>query len=468
MKSSISKVLFSATVGCVCALSAASVSANSFDTMYQGSPDLVFNVLEQKSATTFAFTVCNQGDVSTGNGKLNVVLQSNEGQIEERTYQNTVIPAGSCLNLSMYSVDGYTTAKKRKTAVTGTVRFEGNRRELKTNNNRVVLAAKKSRVDVSEISYQNMATTTSNDPVYDLWGNSDSGVNWYAPDTSSYYNNNANSSSYYNNNTNGSYYNNGNYNNGYYVNPAGTNGNISPASPTWAMQQGNQNVVFVYTGYNTGNWYNYGPNTNGSYTYSPYNPNTNTYNSTYGNTSTSTNTYNTFESNGPTSTNTYHVFQPTSTNTNTSTNTYNTFAPGNYNSNCPQWVKVWVTSSQTYEWQCSTNYTAPTGNPDLYLANLKQNGGRSELTAKVCNQGDSMLSSRQITMRITNGNYNTTTSSFVQLLKGGCSDISIPFGNLNLNWTGGYYMLYAEVDIYDNVAETRNDNNASYWRLQIQ
>jgi hypothetical protein len=29
-------------------------------------------------------------------------------------------------------------------------------------------------------------------------------------------------------------------------------------------------------------------------------------------------------------------------------------------------------------------------------------------------------------------------------------------------------MLYAEVDIYDNVAETRNDNNASYWRLQIQ
>jgi hypothetical protein len=79
-----------------------------------------------------------------------------------------------------------------------------------------------------------------------------------------------------------------------------------------------------------------------------------------------------------------------------------------------------------------------------------------------------MSTSRQITLRITNGNNTTLTSSFIQLLKGGCSDIAVPFGNLNLNWTGGYYMLYAEVDIYDNVAETRNDNNASYWRLQIQ
>jgi hypothetical protein len=38
----------------------------------------------------------------------------------------------------------------------------------------------------------------------------------------------------------------------------------------------------------------------------------------------------------------------------------------------------------------------------------------------VCNQGDSMSTSRQITLRITNGNNTTLTSSFIQLLKGGC------------------------------------------------
>ncbi len=433
-------MLLSSVIAGMLALWSVSVSANSFDVMYQGSPDLVFNVLKQESATSFAFTICNQGDVSTGNGKLNIVLQSNEGQIEERTYQNTNIPSGSCLNLSMYSVDGYPVASKRKSAITGTVRFEGGSRELRTNNNRVVLAPKKSRIDVSDINYQNMTTTTSNDPVYDLWGNPDSGVKWYTPNT--FYGNGYQSG-----------------NNWYYVNPEGTRGDIYPASPTWAMRQGNQNLVFVYTGYNTGNWYYYHHNDRGNYTYSPY------WDHARPGTRTSTNIYNTFDANGPTSTNTYHVYDP---NTSSSTNNYNTFAPGNYNSNCPQWVKVWDTSSQTYRWQCSSSYVVPVGNPDLYLADLKQNGGRSELIAKVCNQGDSMSTSRQITLRITNGNNTTLTSSFIQLLKGGCSDIAVPFGNLNLNWTGGYYMLYAEVDIYDNVAETRNDNNASYWRLQIQ
>lgn len=79
-----------------------------------------------------------------------------------------------------------------------------------------------------------------------------------------------------------------------------------------------------------------------------------------------------------------------------------------------------------------------------------------------------MTTAQQIAIRVTNGSYNTSTASFVQLLKGGCSDITIPFGNLNLNWTGGQYVLYAEIDIYSNVTEVREDNNASYWRIQLQ
>lgn len=500
MFSSFSRGLAATTVAIMASMNVLSASAAGFDAYYQGNPDLVFNVIQQKSATSFAFTICNQGDVSTGKGTINIALQSNEGQSDDRDYQNMTIPSGSCIALTMYSVDGYKTALKRKSAITGTVRFDGTRRELRTNNNQITLAAKKSRADISDLSYVPNTTSTSSNATVDIWG--DNETKWYTSNNSynngNYYNNtNCPSNSIYANCTSGNsstvwYNNNGNTNyNGTYYNGAGTNGDIRPASPTWAMQQGNQNLVFVYTGYNTGTWYNYAPSSNGNYSYTPYTNPSVTTNSSY----TRTNTYNTFESNPPTSTNQYHIYDintgyvPASGNnpnanydysggnnvTNYTNGTYynngnpNTFAPGNYNSNCPQWVKVWNTGNQAYEWTCSSNYVQPTGNPDLYLANLKQNGGRSELVGKICNQGDSMTVSRQVTVRATNSQYNTTAATFVQLLKGGCSDITIPTANLNFNWFAGTnYLVYAEVDIYNNVQETREDNNASYWRIQIQ
>jgi len=314
---------------------------------------------------------------------------------------------------------------------------------MKTSNNQVVLGARKSRVDVSDVNYAYTNTSTpSNNPVYDLWGNSENETKWYTSNSSNYYQNTIPNNSIYYNNNNSPFYNNGNY----YYNPAGTNGDIVPASPTWAVRQGNQNMVFIYTGYNQGSWYSYGPNTNGNYTYYPYNGINQNYE--YYETNNIYNTGNSFQSNQP-------LYN-------------NTFAPGNYNSSCPQWVKNWNTSTQSYQWQCSNTYVTPTGNPDLYLSDLKQNRGRSELIGKVCNQGDNMTSAQQIAIRVTNGSYNTSISSFVQLLKGGCSDITIPFGNLNLNWTGGQYVLYAEIDTYNNVTEVREDNNASYWRIQVQ
>lgn len=435
MKFPASRILSAATVGFVTVLSSANAFAGSFDTVFQGYPDLVFNVIEQKSATSFAFTICNQGDVGTGDGKINVVLQSNQGQIEERTYENANLASGACTNLTMYSVDGYPAASKRKTAVTGTVRFEGGREEMRTGNNTVTLPAKKARADVSDINYR-ATSTPSNNPVYDLWGNSDGGVKWYSTPQ------------------------NYNYNNGYYGHSYSSNGYSNQANPTWNAFN-TPNVVYVYTGYNNGGWYNYAPNNNGNYTYTPYNNSTSEgvfYYNDY-------NHYVNFDANQPYGNayyNNSNGYVPQYA------QTYNAYSPLNYNSSCPQWVKTWDNYSQTFQWKCSNNtYTPQSGTPDLYLAELRQNGSAYELTAKICNQGDAMNSSGQITARVTNGSYKTMTTSSKQLYRGECYESAIPIGNLNIV-KYGTYLLYVEVNMDNNVKESRSDNNNSYWRMQIQ
>lgn len=78
-----------------------------------------------------------------------------------------------------------------------------------------------------------------------------------------------------------------------------------------------------------------------------------------------------------------------------------------------------------------------------------------------------MSSKGQISLRVTNGTYQTSTSTERQLYKGECYDAPIPIGNLNIN-RNGTYLLLVEVDIYNNVLESRSDNNNSYWRMQIQ
>ena len=449
----------------------------------------MLNALEQQSATTFRFKVCNQGDISTGEGRLNIVLESNEGQTEERTYKNVTIPSGACTNFSMYAVDGYTTAAKRKNSVVATINFNGVRRELRTTNNQITLAPKKSSVSTSDSGYK--STGTSKNPVADLWGTNDSGTKWYNSNTN--YTNNStysnNGSTTTNSNCNNGYYNNGTYYNGcsnYSSNSTNPNGDFNPANPTWSMQYGARNIVYVYTGIGSGGWYTYTPNSNGNYLYSPYNPNTSYYSNGYyynNDGSTSQNSYNTFTAGAPARTNTFSTFDLNGNgdsiynnnnsnnynynNSNNSNSTY--YNPWNYNTPCSRWVNVYNTNTQTNDLRCSNEtYNYISGSPDLYMNQLKQNGGRSEFIGKICNQGDQMTSSQQLAVRLTNGQYTTTASTFVQLLRNGCADITIPFGDLNLNWTGNTYLLYAELDIYNNISEVRRDNNASYWRIQIQ
>jgi hypothetical protein len=343
------------------------------------------------------------------------------------------IPSGTCAAYVAQAVDGYTQAGSRKVSVTGTIRFEGSRKELKLSNNRLTLPAKRSRVDASDISAR--TSTVSKDPVYDLWGNSESGVSWY--------NSNTNSSGYTSSPS--------------YGTSGGTNGDIDPSSPTWAMRQNAQNIVYVYTAPGSGNWYSYVPSSNGTYVYRPYTPDG--YSSTY----TRTNVYNTFTAPAPTSTNTYHTIDPV------------TWPQSGYSyvgsdSACYRWNS----SGNRYEWICNTggsgnwNSSYSYGQPDLYLSDLRQNGTKSELIARICNQAGAMDTSRQITLRISNGNYSTAVSTYVQLQQRGCSDVTIGFGNLNLNLTGAVYLLYGEVDLYNNVSETREDNNTNYWRLRVQ
>lgn len=101
------------------------------------------------------------------------------------------------------------------------------------------------------------------------------------------------------------------------------------------------------------------------------------------------------------------------------------------------------------------------------MSNLRQNGGRNELIATVCNQGGKMTTSQTATIRISNGSYATTRAFVSQLNQGGCTDVTIPFGSLQLNYSGRSYLLGADLDFYNNISETREDNNMSYWGIVI-
>ena len=73
----------------------------------------------------------------------------------------------------------------------------------------------------------------------------------------------------------------------------------------------------------------------------------------------------------------------------------------------------------------------------------------------------------QITLRIGNGTQSVTTSSFVQLARAGCSDIAMSLSSFNIFTKPQGVLFYAEIDIYNAVRESREDNNNSYWRLVI-
>lgn len=465
-------ILISFLTTCIPSLVGASFS-NSFNT---GSPDLAVSSLEQRSANTFIVTICNVGDTATGNARILVRLTSNEGLSEDRTYSNQSLSSGECRSLVMQSVDGYTTATKRKSTVTVRISLEGNIREVVQRNNSLYLLPKRFLIDASTLNSRNQRST---DPVADLWGSDTANTRWYdAAETRTTYNNSTN------------------YNNSSIYNTS--NGDFDPAGPTWAMRQAAQNVIYVSNGPGSGYWYNGVVTSNGNYVYSPYNspyiggngypyygnnyfPNNTPYNTPF----VSTNTYNNSGNNSFVSTNLYSNTPPTpfvSTNaySNTpptpfvSTNAYNytTFnplppiiRPPSPDIRCTRWEFNSLTGR--YEWRCDNGVWNGYGTPDLYMSNLRQNGDRSELLATICNQGDAMGSQAQITLRIGNGNQSATTSSFIQLGRSGCSDIAISTSNFNIFTKPVGVLFYAEIDIYNAVRESREDNNNSYWRLVI-
>lgn len=53
------RITLASVIGLTACLASPMLHA-SFESFYQGSPDLVLSALEQQSATTFRFKVCNQ------------------------------------------------------------------------------------------------------------------------------------------------------------------------------------------------------------------------------------------------------------------------------------------------------------------------------------------------------------------------------------------------------------------------
>ncbi len=417
-------------------LSLSTASVASFDAYYAGSPDLTLNVIEQRSKSTFRFIVCNQGDTSTATGNIRATIRGSDGNFEERYFRNTSIPSGKCTAYDLESVSGYVVSSKRKVSVQGMIEWIGDRAESKTNNNTLRLGAKKARVDISEISEKTVSTKV--DPVYDLW---DSGTDTTTvKDGHTYYPSGGSSSS-------------GN---------GATNGDFSPANPTWAIRQGQQNIVYVIRDGTYYPWYN----SNGVMFSRPgENWNTPYYDS---------NNYN-YGSINPVTTNGQGNVRRVENRTLGSSSFCNAYNPQtrSYEWVCASYYADGDTSSNnSTSWSNNSN-TPPTQSgwyndkSDLSLKNLRQNGNRSEFIANVCNGGEKMYSSQSSTLRISNGNYSTTATFYAQLERGGCTEVYVNFSNLNIVTNGNNNQFFAELDIYANIAESNEDNNKSFWWIRV-
>ena len=460
-------------------LAVQTTQASFSDTFNADAPDIAVKSLEQSNSTNFITTLCNIGDTNLENTKMRLYLSSKAGNVDEKIFPSTSIAVGNCLSIPMATTTSYGAATNRTSPVTIVINIEGGIRESNTANNILTLNAR----TVKYTAPLNMSITTGikkpkrASPVNDLWGTSGSQTVWYEGNTTNY-NSNSNWNGYSNSYPN-------NYSNG------ANNGDFSPSNPTWAQRAAAQNVIYVNTGYGYGNWYNGIITSNGNYIYSPYyngyngsyNGSTNSYNTFSSPYNSSTNSYNTFGTTSNGSTNTYNTFGATpngSTNTyNTftstvspSTNTYNTFDPyGNGvrpnppSSQCNRWEFNNVTGR--YEWRCDGGVWGGYGSPDLYMSTVRQNGSRNELLATVCNQGDAMLASRKVLVEISNGAQSTSQGVYMQLNRSGCMDVSLDIAGFAMPFKPITVLYYAQIDGYNEVSESREDNNTSHWRLMI-
>jgi hypothetical protein len=451
-------------------LAAQTAQASFSRTFNAGTPDISVKSLEQINATNFTVTLCNIGDTDLENAKMRIYLSSKAGNVDERILPSTSIAASNCLSTPVATTTSYGAPKTRTSPVTVVVNIEGGIRETNTTNNILTLNARTTKyIAPNSGSSTSIKKPKKTSPVNDLWGTSGSQTVWYEGNTVG--------------NTSNSYWN--GYSNG------SNNGDFDPAGPTWAMRNAAQNVIYINNGYGNGTWYNGLITSNGNYIYSPYSPyanglygpSTNSYN-TFGATSNgSTNSYNTFNGSIRPNTNSYNTFGATtngSTNTfNTftstvspSTNTYNTFDPyiGTTRPNPPHsQCSRWEFNSFTgrYEWRCEGGVWGGYGSPDLYVSTVRQNGSRNELLVTICNQGDAMPNSKKVLVEISNGSQSTSKGVYMQLNRSGCIDAALDIAGFAMPFKPITVLYSVKIDGYNEVSESREDNNTSHWRLNI-
>ena len=120
-----------------------------------------------------------------------------------------------------------------------------------------------------------------------------------------------------------------------------------------------------------------------------------------------------------------------------------------------------------YEWRCEGGIWGGYGSPDLYMSTVRQNGSRNELIATVCNQGDAMASSKKVFIEISNGTQSVSNGTYMQLNRGGCINASFDIGSFTMAFKPIMVLYSAQIDGYNEVRESREDNNVSHWRLTI-
>lgn len=427
-----------------------------FESFYEGSPDLVLSRIEQESAQVILVEICNQWGYSTGYGPLKISISpTGKNNYQERNYSNISFSKGECRAFKLQKLTKLSSASSRSYSIVVKAAHSGDRSEIKTINNSLLLAARRSTATqaVSTSKIKNSQITE------DLWGNSANYFSTYQNSwtQTSFYPNTSSSSIYpnsYYQNSNNSYY---NYN--YTSNSSNPNGDFNPANPTWEMQQ--KNAIYVYSLPRNGYWYTYNSTGNNTYYYTPISSNNENYNSSY----------NGYPDNYPYYSGNFQgsfwAYNNGSYPLNNGTY-YSSNQPDSIPYNCTKWQ--FNPSTGRYEWYCNGSVWGGYGQPDLYLKDFKQNEASWDFVATVCNQGDSMQTSSQIAVRISNGvgYWSVSSYKYMSLANGWCTDISVSTSTLSMFGYAADYIFYVEVDANKTVTETREDNNTSYWRMRVQ
>lgn len=379
-----------------------STTSAGFNALYDEVPDLELTSFVQKSARTFTMVVCNRGDTSNGIGSIVLNARGTAAKSIERTIAGVSIQAGRCQSFEISSAGTFSKPYERNYNITATIRWDGNRREMVTNNNQYILKPSVAMTD---------GAVVSTNPSRDLWNTSSSTTTWYKPTNTNYTSTSTSN-----------------------VDPI----NFSPSGPFYGQASNAGNVVYIYR---DNGWY-YG--SNGSYTPCP------THNHYY-----RTNTYNDYAngSNGNyincygTVYNGSNGYYECPVGANCNNNYNNTYynCTGN-NCNCG------YNNSNCY----NSDYSS---RPELVVNNIKQNGSSREFIVNICNRGSSMFSGTTTNLEFTTANTTRSVNITMSLAGDTCQDVYVQFNLLNVYYSG-YYTTRAVVDTINAVRERDENNNS--------